>query len=123
MCIDRDSNIHTDNTHTSHMLIVLVTAGVGNGTSMFRDVGKGNSKGDRGHSCRPPKPTHNPNDMKTEMQSILPSSTSPTMPDSQPSLLPSTHKAFSLFIFFFLPLQTAAAGFTTTWPNLSFSVI
>lgn len=56
MCIEGDLNIHTHTTHM-HMLTVLVTAGVGNGTSISRDPGKGNSKGDRGRSCHPPKHT------------------------------------------------------------------
>lgn len=50
MCID--SNMHTESTH---VLMVLVTAGVRNGTSIFRDPGKGNTRRDRGHSCRPLK--------------------------------------------------------------------
>lgn len=94
-----------------HVLTVLVTAEVGNATSISRDIRGKATQGETGVIVVVPRNTHNPNDMKTEMQSIPPSSTPHQTP--QPSLLSQS----------FLPLPTAAAGFTTTWPNLSFSVI
>lgn len=78
-------------THARHMhlLTALVTAGVGNETSVSRDPVKGCSRRDMGHSCsHHKKHTHTqaltrthtlvPNSVKTEMQSVLPSSAPPT---------------------------------------------
>lgn len=51
-----DSNMHTESAR-AHVLMMLVTAGVRNGMSISRDPGKGNTRRDRGHSCRPLKHT------------------------------------------------------------------
>lgn len=69
-----------------HMVIVLVTAGFQTGR-LYPEIRDKATQvgGDRGHSCRPPKHTRNPNDMKTEMLSIPPSFT-PHQPLSPPSL-------------------------------------